>query len=530
MNETQDATPGSGYLSEDGKKRFTIVAGVLGAIFFVIQFAAPMVVMFTAMPAIMFQSTFTNYVIEGSALYLGKVHVVETSTGFGDENKTTSKSRLVRIGDTGIEEVTALQGWQPWLLADGGRLWLISQDRMGVLEDGILKPVDTPEPLGDIHRPFLFEGAPALVEGRPDGARLMAWRGGGWKEIQALPNVDCKCGIQALASGAGILLFRQEEKTLYALHPSDEKPKWSVVMAAPSHWYAFNKDGKPAVASIDSESGFKVVESDGQRWRAAATGPRMTGPLGSIAAFQASAGSPLTLVTQTFPGSLKLARWDGQRFVGEKRFGRSSPFPRGMFLIMAVPQVVVMLLSLALAAILSGLMRTYRVSVYAHQGTEVGYASLTRRAFSQVIDSVIVAAPAAALFWHTFNDFDTLFESMPAMPWRFFALFGGMVACVVVAFLGFSVTEGLWGASPGKWLTGIRVVGTDLVACGFGRALVRNFLKLVDGFFNFLVGILMVAYTDNWQRLGDLAARTIVIRSTGPVLRASSGGRGAGRR
>jgi uncharacterized RDD family membrane protein YckC len=34
----------------------------------------------------------------------------------------------------------------------------------------------------------------------------------------------------------------------------------------------------------------------------------------------------------------------------------------------------------------------------------------------------------------------------------------------------------------------------------------------VDGFFNFLVGILLVAFTPEWQRVGDLAARTIVIR------------------
>jgi uncharacterized RDD family membrane protein YckC len=34
----------------------------------------------------------------------------------------------------------------------------------------------------------------------------------------------------------------------------------------------------------------------------------------------------------------------------------------------------------------------------------------------------------------------------------------------------------------------------------------------VDGFFNFMVGVLLVALTENWQRVGDLAARTVVIR------------------
>jgi uncharacterized RDD family membrane protein YckC len=80
-----------------------------------------------------------------------------------------------------------------------------------------------------------------------------------------------------------------------------------------------------------------------------------------------------------------------------------------------------------------------------------------------------------------------------------------------LVFVAFAVSEGFWGVTPGKWLVSIRVVGTDLRPCGFGRALLRNVLKLVDGFFNFLVGVLLIAFTPEWQRLGDLAARTIVI-------------------
>jgi len=64
----------------------------------------------------------------------------------------------------------------------------------------------------------------------------------------------------------------------------------------------------------------------------------------------------------------------------------------------------------------------------------------------------------------------------------------------------------------GKWLAGIRVVGTDLRPCGFGRALLRNVLKIADSFFNFMVGIVLVTFTKDWQRVGDMLARTIVIR------------------
>jgi uncharacterized RDD family membrane protein YckC len=83
-------------------------------------------------------------------------------------------------------------------------------------------------------------------------------------------------------------------------------------------------------------------------------------------------------------------------------------------------------------------------------------------------------------------------------------------------FFAFSFAEGRWGTTPGKWLLGIRVVGTDLAPCGLARALMRNALKFVDGFFNFLVGILLVAFTPEWQRVGDLAARTLVIRVPEP--------------
>ena len=81
----------------------------------------------------------------------------------------------------------------------------------------------------------------------------------------------------------------------------------------------------------------------------------------------------------------------------------------------------------------------------------------------------------------------------------------------------FSFLEGRFGKTPGTWLMGIRVLGTDLRPCGFGRAFLRNLLTFVDGFLNFLVGALLVALTENWQRLGDLAARTIVVVDERPA-------------
>jgi len=83
-----------------------------------------------------------------------------------------------------------------------------------------------------------------------------------------------------------------------------------------------------------------------------------------------------------------------------------------------------------------------------------------------------------------------------------------LLACLAL----YSVLEGHWGWSPGKAALGIRIKGRDLKACGFSRALLRNALKAFDALFFFLVGILLVACTRNWQRLGDLLGGTVVIR------------------
>jgi uncharacterized RDD family membrane protein YckC len=97
--------------------------------------------------------------------------------------------------------------------------------------------------------------------------------------------------------------------------------------------------------------------------------------------------------------------------------------------------------------------------------------------------------------------------------------FGGVVAVILVAVFvvqfGYDVAfETLAsGRTPGKRWTGLRVVKIGGAPVGFLTSALRNILRLVDylpGFY--LVGILAVLFTRNNQRLGDLAAGTIVVR------------------
>ena len=46
----QDRLAPKGYLSEEDKRKFTITAGILGAVFFILQFVLPPMLMIVAMP------------------------------------------------------------------------------------------------------------------------------------------------------------------------------------------------------------------------------------------------------------------------------------------------------------------------------------------------------------------------------------------------------------------------------------------------------------------------------------------------
>jgi uncharacterized RDD family membrane protein YckC len=74
----------------------------------------------------------------------------------------------------------------------------------------------------------------------------------------------------------------------------------------------------------------------------------------------------------------------------------------------------------------------------------------------------------------------------------------------------FAFCEWRWGQTIGKNATGIEVRSIDRATrLTYGQASIRNLLRLVDFF---VVGELMIATGDRRQRLGDKAAKTVVLR------------------
>jgi len=84
-------------------------------------------------------------------------------------------------------------------------------------------------------------------------------------------------------------------------------------------------------------------------------------------------------------------------------------------------------------------------------------------------------------------------------------------ACLLFLY-GF-LLEAAWGATLGKAIVGIRVVGTGQ-ARFFSACAVRNVLRIVDGLGFYLVGTVVAACSAARQRVGDMYARTAVIEES----------------
>lgn len=83
----------------------------------------------------------------------------------------------------------------------------------------------------------------------------------------------------------------------------------------------------------------------------------------------------------------------------------------------------------------------------------------------------------------------------------------------VVTFAYFVGGEGIYGQTVGKMAAGVEVISqTTGETAGLGAATVRTLLRLIDGMFFYLVAFIMVLASDKRQRLGDMAASTLVVR------------------
>jgi uncharacterized RDD family membrane protein YckC len=92
-----------------------------------------------------------------------------------------------------------------------------------------------------------------------------------------------------------------------------------------------------------------------------------------------------------------------------------------------------------------------------------------------------------------------------------------MFVVVLIGSWGYFIAfEGLSGQTPGKRLFGIVVVKQlDGAPCDWVSSFLRNVFRVIDGIGGYVVGLAAMLLSDRRQRVGDRAARTVVVRAEG---------------
>ena len=134
--------------------------------------------------------------------------------------------------------------------------------------------------------------------------------------------------------------------------------------------------------------------------------------------------------------------------------------------------------------------------------TKWNYSSIGSRFWAVLIDNIIV-------FVFVFI--------MLMLPIRIVSegLIGDLaVLLIFIGYFGyFTLLEGNGGQTLGKKILGIKVVKEDGTPCDFRSALIRNILRCIDVLpIYYIIALISMAQSVKTQRLGDRAAKTIVIR------------------
>jgi uncharacterized RDD family membrane protein YckC len=148
-----------------------------------------------------------------------------------------------------------------------------------------------------------------------------------------------------------------------------------------------------------------------------------------------------------------------------------------------------------------------------------------RRIAAALIDLVMLAV-AFVLTSLAFGKVDTtarddMFSQQISLTGWPFAVY-----CVFV-FAYFILMEWRVGGTLGKLFMEVQVINRAGGRISFQASLVRNVLRVVDAFpfvLPYLVGLLVVAASRNNQRVGDMAAGTLVVAGHLPLEQPSEAG------
>ncbi|HTP65565.1 MAG TPA: RDD family protein [Geobacteraceae bacterium] len=177
---------------------------------------------------------------------------------------------------------------------------------------------------------------------------------------------------------------------------------------------------------------------------------------------------------------------------------------------MAVMTVVTNGLTLLVIFAVSAIIRRRKKRIWQEDGAEYEFASLLRRFLALVLDKLIILVLPGIVIAFAIHGMEKELEGDPFM--FIFKIFSAIALVLVGGYLYHSLLEGIFGQTLGKKLCGIRVLKADFSPCGLPAGFLRNLLRIGDAFFYYLVGVISLAATFKWQRIGDLVAETVVVK------------------
>lgn len=144
--------------------------------------------------------------------------------------------------------------------------------------------------------------------------------------------------------------------------------------------------------------------------------------------------------------------------------------------------------------------------------TDIELASLGRRIIATLLDTSILVAIGVI----TVTAIGLPIQSSGSVNFSDFGWLASQIVFLVIFIIYFSTLEWLTGQTIGKKIVGIRVIGqVDRGNPSFISALARNVLRYVDyiPYLFPIIGVVLILATKKRQRLGDLVAKTYVVRS-----------------
>ena len=148
--------------------------------------------------------------------------------------------------------------------------------------------------------------------------------------------------------------------------------------------------------------------------------------------------------------------------------------------------------------------------------------ALPRRLLALIADTLVISI-LDAIVNATFGVTRVTGGVVPSMASGSFASFTTQttvdwiwLALLWVAY--YAVLEGLFGATPGKGLAGLRVTDLEGRGIGWQAAILRNLARLLDALpFLYLLGGILTLSSRQHQRLGDRFAGTLVVPTSSVV-------------